>query len=100
LLTSDFEPEDVAAASMLGPAGAVPTGLTGVVELAVSDIVGFLGAEKSLSLQPISKVDSSIAQSRTVDFFMAGSNIFLVRFISRLFRLCMQSDVSGAYVFL
>lgn len=47
LLTSDFSFEVVAAVSLLGPAGTVPTGLTAVVELTVSEIVGLLGADKS-----------------------------------------------------
>jgi hypothetical protein len=75
LLTSDFSLEIVAVASLLGPAGTVPTGLTGVVELTVSEIVGLLGADKSLSLQAIKKIDKKIdrhaARSKALGFFMA-----------------------------
>lgn len=73
LLTSDFSFDGVAVASLVGPAGAVPTGLMGVVELAVSEIVGLFGVVMSLFLQPIIEVDISIAQSRAFDFFMVNS---------------------------
>jgi hypothetical protein len=45
----------------------------GVVELAVSEIVGLFGVVMSLFLQPIIEVDISIAQSRAFDFFMVDS---------------------------
>lgn len=61
LLTSDLSPEVVAAASIVGPAGAVPTGLTGVVKFTFSDSVGFLGLVKSSFLHPTSAADSNIA---------------------------------------
>ena len=61
LLTSDFSFDVVAAASLVGPAGSVPTGLTGVVEFAVSEIVGFLGVVKFSFLHPTSAADSNIA---------------------------------------
>lgn len=60
----------MAAASLVGPAGAVPTGLTGVVALAVSAIVGVLGADKSSFLQPKSKTQTLTVQNRAIDFFM------------------------------
>jgi hypothetical protein len=60
LLTSDFVLEVVAGASWVGAAGVVPTGLTGVVAFAVSDIVGLLGMVKSSFLQPKSNVDNKI----------------------------------------
>lgn len=75
LLTSDFELEVVAAASLVGPAGTVPTGLTGVVEFAVSDIVGFLGADMSLFSHAINKIDIHAAHSKAFGFFMIGLNI-------------------------
>lgn len=74
LLTSDFSLEVVPAVSfavsLLGSAGVVPTGLTGVVALAVSAIVGILGADKSSFLHPKSKTQTLTAQSRAIDFFM------------------------------
>lgn len=77
LLTSDFSFDVVAVASLVDPAGVVPTGLTGVVEFAVSDIVGFFGVDMSLFLQPpISKTEAIVTQSRAFDFFMAGLSIF------------------------
>ena len=74
LLTSDFSLEVVPAVSLLGPAGVVPTGLTGVVALAVSDIVGFLGADKSLFLHPKSRVAAANTQSKAFRFFMVDSS--------------------------
>ena len=73
LLTSDFSLEVVAAVSLVGPAGTVPTGLTAVVEVTVSEIVGLLGADKSCFLHPKSKVDATIAQSKALEFFMVDS---------------------------
>lgn len=73
LLTSDFSFDVVVAASLVGPAGSVPTGLMGVVELAVSEIVGLFGVVMSLFLQPIIEVDISMAQSRAFDFCMVDS---------------------------
>jgi hypothetical protein len=59
---------------LVGPAGAVPTGLTGVVKFAVSDIFGILGADKSSFLHPKSKTEMVMAQSRGIDFFMVDSS--------------------------
>ena len=76
LLTSDFSLEVVPAVSfavsLLGSAGVVPTGLTGVVALAVSAIVGILGADKSSFLHPKSRVRAK-AKSKMIRFFMADS---------------------------
>jgi hypothetical protein len=77
LLTSDFSFDVVAAASMLGPAGAVPTGLTGVIEVAVSDIFGFLGLDKSSFLHAINKIVIHATQSKAIGFFMINSSILL-----------------------
>ena len=76
LLTSDFSFDVVAAASLVGPAGSVPTGLAGVVEFAVSEIVGFLGVAKFSFLQPISKTDAIVIASRRFDFFMLNPRLF------------------------
>ena len=54
----------------MGPAGAVPIGLMGlmglsaVIEFAVSDIFGVLGADKSSFLHPMIPAESDKAQSR------------------------------------
>ncbi len=76
LLTSDFSFDVVAAASFVGPAGSVPTGLTGVVDVTVSETVGFLGVVKFSFLQPISKTVAIVAASRIFDFFMVNSRLF------------------------
>jgi hypothetical protein len=76
LLTDDFSPEVVAAASLVGPAGVVPTGLTGVVEFAVSEIVGVLGADESSFLQPTSNADISMADRSMADRSVALGWIF------------------------
>lgn len=60
LLTSDFSFDAVAGASLLGPAGAVPIGLMGVLELTVSATVGLLGADTSSFLQPKSDAASKM----------------------------------------
>jgi hypothetical protein len=73
LLTSDFSLDVVAAASLVGPAGVVPTGLTGVVALAVSEIVGTTGADKSSFLHPKSKATAAKVQSTALRVFMVGS---------------------------
>ena len=73
LLTSDFSLDVVAAASLVGPAGMVPMGLTGVVALAVSEIVGTLGADSSSFVQPKIKATAAKVQSRALRFFMVGS---------------------------
>lgn len=74
LLTSDFSCDVVPAVSfdvsLLGAAGIVPTGLTGVVALAVSAIDGVLGADKSSFLQPKSKTQTLTALNRAIDFFI------------------------------
>ncbi len=76
LLTSDFSFDVVAAASAVGPAGVVPAGLTGVVEVTVSEIVGFFGVVKFSFLQPISKTVAIVAASKMFDFFMGNSSLF------------------------
>ena len=73
LLTSDFSLDVVAAVSAVGPAGVVPMGLTGVVELAVSEIVGALGADKSWFLHPKSRAAAASVQNRAVKYFMVDS---------------------------
>jgi hypothetical protein len=73
LLTSDFSFDVVAGASLLGPAGAVPTGLMGVVELTVSATVGLWGADTSSFLQPKSDAAIKIMQSREFAFCMVDS---------------------------
>jgi hypothetical protein len=78
LLTSDFSLEVVAAASFVGPAGIVPTGLIGVVEFAVSEIVGLFGDDKFSFLQPMNKTDISNAQSKAVYFFIIISVILTI----------------------
>ena len=82
LLTSDFSFDVVAAASLVGPAGSVPTGLAGVVEFAVSEIVGFLGVVKFSFLQPISKTDAIVTASKMFDFFMGNSSMFYKKAIN------------------
>ncbi len=77
LLTSDFSFDVVATASLVGPAGSVPTGLTGVVEFAVSEIVGFLGLDKSSFLHAINRIDIHASQSRAIGFFMVNSSLLL-----------------------
>jgi hypothetical protein len=80
LLTSDITFDDVAAASLVGPAGSVPMGLLGVVEAiglvkyVSADIFGVFGTDKSSFLHPISNTDISIALSSVFDFFMLDSS--------------------------
>jgi hypothetical protein len=88
LLTADFSPEVVAAASLVGPAGVVPTGLTGVVEMTVSETVGLLGVDKSSFLHPMSNADiriadrsiadTSVALGWVFDFFIINSNLITI----------------------
>ena len=77
LLTSDFSFDVVAAASLVRPAGSVPTGLTGVVKFAFSDSVGFLGLVKSSFLHAVNKIDIHAMQSKVIGFFMINSSILL-----------------------
>lgn len=80
LVTSDFFRDVVAGASLVGPAGSVPTGLIGVVvamglvKYVFSDIFGGLGADKSSFLHPMSNKGMSIALHKMSDFFMLDSS--------------------------
>ena len=73
LLTSDFSFDVVAGASLLGPAGAVPMGLIGVVELTVSEIVGLVGTATSLFLHPTSNAENNMMQSKGFEYCMIDS---------------------------
>ncbi len=77
LLTSDFSFDVVAVASLVDPAGVVPTGLTGVVKFEFSESLGFLGLDKSSFLHAINKIDIHATQSKAIGFFMINSSILL-----------------------